>query len=69
MDDELEYTKCTFQDSILNEYHKLHPPISEVRDEKKVSRNDEVDEFDKLMDNEMWLKFIYTKFLHHLSTQ
>ena len=53
MDDELEDTKFTFQDSIMNEYHKLHPPISEVRAEKRVSRNDEVDELDKLIDNEV----------------
>ena len=34
----------------MNDYHKLYPPISEVRAEKKVSRNDEVDELNKLMD-------------------
>ena len=50
LDDGLEDTKCTFQDSIMNDYHKLYPPISEVRAEKKVSRNDEVDELNKLMD-------------------
>ena len=50
MDDELEDTKCTFQDSIMNDYHKFHPPILEVRAEKKVSRNDEVDELNNLMD-------------------
>ena len=50
LDDGLEDTKCTFQVSIMNDYHKLHPPISEVRAEKKVSRNDEVDELNNLMD-------------------
>ena len=50
LDDGLEDTKCTFQVSIMNDYHKLHSPISEVRTEKKVSRNDEVDELNNLMD-------------------
>ena len=50
LDDELEDTKCTFQDSIMNYYHKLHLPISEVRAEKKDSRNDEVDDLNNLID-------------------
>ena len=36
----------------------MHPPILEVRAKEKVSRDDKVNELDKLMDNELWLKFI-----------
>ena len=34
----------------MNDYHKLHLPLSEVRAEKRVSRNDKVDELNKLVD-------------------
>ena len=48
----------SLQHTIINKHHKLHPPILEVRAKEKVSRDDKVDELDKLMDNEVWLKFI-----------
>jgi len=39
--------------SMMNKYHKLQPPRSDITDEEKVSHDDEVDELDELMDNEV----------------